>query len=346
MSETALTLIESIRRRPGMFIGDMTIRGLKTMLEYFLDDIQEHNLSEKEVRIEFKRNNWIRIEANNIDTTSFVEGLSDLEKTENYSHPNLPILIALSKEIKIELRKIPSLIIFSAENGTCQSAATIAKEKIDGIVVEFQINPEIFIPFEINYEILNQSLRKYALIYNDFKIISVDSSSDTQQINVFNYPNGVSHELDCKIGKQLHGRPMLRLDLNKKIDGDEYKISFAYQDIWIGQTDVTTYANQHELIHGGSFIEGILEGIVSALNEVASQKKISININLNNVKEQLMLVGSVKSAEFRFGGSTKTSLDMPKLKEDVYKFVFHETLEYLKENEDAIFKVLQKYTID
>lgn len=345
MCESKLNLIQNIRRRPGMYIGDLTIRGLKNMIGYFLDDIQKDNSSNIEITIEFKKDNWVKIQVNKIDTSLFAETISSLNTDNKFISLGLPVMIALSEEIKINVQKLPSLISLWANKGIYEYAATTAIDKIDRIEVNFKIDFDIFNSFSFNYEIINGFIRKYAFIYSNFKIVSIDSTKDIKQTNLFEYPNGVSDQLDYKIAEQLHGIPLLRLDLKVNIDEYDYQICFCYLDIWLGQTYIATYANYDELIFGGSLENGILDGIILTFQEYSKSYKNKVKINYKSAKEQLILIAVAKGHNFNFAGSTKCKLEMPKMRKSIKQYVYNQLNYYLKTNEAIAEKVLDKFRI-
>jgi DNA gyrase/topoisomerase IV subunit B len=64
MTTEALTIIDHIKMRPAMYIGDLSIRGLKTMFRHFFDDILNNNRGNIEISIELKTDNLINLKVN------------------------------------------------------------------------------------------------------------------------------------------------------------------------------------------------------------------------------------------------------------------------------------------
>lgn len=73
-----MTIIDSIQKRPAMFIGNLSICGFKRMLSEFFNDILKKNTDKIEIFIDLKKDNWIHLKIKNINTTLFIETLDNL----------------------------------------------------------------------------------------------------------------------------------------------------------------------------------------------------------------------------------------------------------------------------
>jgi DNA gyrase subunit B len=342
MSEQKLTWLDQIGKRPGMYVGDLSIHGLKNMLGYFFDDILENATNRVELNLDFNVNNYIALTVSKIDTSLFVKTLDNLITGNNLVAFGLPVIIALSEQAEIRFSNKGSLFSLSSRNGNYNCSKTPYSENIDFIKIEYKIDQSVFKLTELSYEVFNQFLRKYAFLNTCLKIISNDNRTKIRQTNLFDYPNGLSHQLDFKIGEQLYGQSFFRLDLSVKIDEYHYQICISYQDIWLGQAHVMTYANYDELIYGGSLEIGVVDGILLAVKLLADSRKISID--RRKIREQLILLAVIKGKNFNFYGSTKTKLNMPKVRKAVKEFVSDKILKYLAENETIEEQLLSKLT--
>lgn len=342
MTKQKLTLIEHIRKRPAMYIGNLSIRGLKSMLGYFFDDILKANSCKIDINIEFKNSNQIALSIESIDTNVFIETIERLDEENKLVTLGLPVIIALSEQLNLKIISNSSLLILTSKKGNYEYFKKPITNKTNRIEIEFNIDQTIFNETEIIYEVFNQFLRKYVFINTSFRIISSDSRTDVSQTIFFDYPKGLSQQLDFKIGEQLYGQSFFRLDLSTKIDNYEYQICVSYQDIWLSQTIIQTYANYDELIYGGSLEQGVLDGLFMAIKQTADKKQITID--RQNLKSQLILLAVIKGDNFGFEGSTKTKIYMPKVRKCVKKFVAEQVIKYLADNTDIELKILNKFT--
>ncbi|MFM9950049.1 MAG: hypothetical protein ACKV1O_19095 [Saprospiraceae bacterium] len=336
-----MKIIEHIRKRPGMYIGEMTIRGLKTLLGYFFDDIINNKIGKSEIVVDFRKNNWICLKIDNVDTSLFVKTINNLENENEFVIFGLPVIIALSEQTKIKITHSTSLLILTSTRGIYEHATTTTQCEFDRIDIEFKLDDTIFKEIILDYEVLNQFIRRYAFINNNLKIVSTDSRTEVKQVNLFDYPNGILHQLDFKIGEQYYGEPFLKLDLNTEIGEYEYQICFSYQNSWLGQTYIMTYANYDELIHGGSLEQGVLEGIKLALQKSANKR--NVEIDRRKIKEQLILIAVAKGDNFNFYGPVKTKLTMPKMRKEIKQYVAGQMLTYLADNYEIEQEFLNKH---
>lgn len=344
MTEQKLTIIDHIRKRPGMYVGDLSIGGLKSMLGYFFDDILKINTNQTEINIDFETNDFIALKVCNIKTSLFIKTLENLKTDNNFVSVGLPVIIALSEQTEIKISNNGSIFSLSSKNGNYEYQKTPFYENVDYIEVKYKTDKTIFKATELNYEVFNQFLRKYAYINTTCRIVSHDSRMQILQTNLFDYPNGLSHLIDFKIGEQLYGQSFFRLDLSAKIDEYDCQVCISYQDIWLGQTQIMTYANYDELIYGGSLESGVIDGLFLAIKQLADKKKIVID--RRKIKKQLILLAAIKGENLNFYGSTKTKLNMPKVRKNIKVFVAEKTLKYLKENKSIEEEILNKLVKD
>lgn len=342
MTEQKLNLIEHIRKRPGMYVGDLYIRGIKTMLGYFFDDILKESSNKFDININFKTNNRIAIFIENINTELFIETVENLNLENKIVSFGLPLIIALCEQVNLKIINNSSISTLTSTKGNYEFKKKTISKNTDSIEIEFDIDQAIFKHTELNYEAFNQFFRKYVFINTNCRIISHDSRTDIKQTNLFDYPKGLSQQLDFRIEEQLYGQSFFRLDLITKKGKFEYQICISYQDIWLSQTIIQTYANYDELIYGGSLEQGILDGIFYAIKKIADKKQITID--RRNLKEQLILLAVIKGDNFGFEGSTKTKIYMPKVRKHIKEFVAEQTIKYLTDNIDVELKMLKKFT--
>lgn len=338
MTEESFTIIDHIRRRPGMYVGDLHFSGLRTMIGYFFDETLTKNKNRIDVTIEFKRNHWISIKIDNTDTSLFVKTIENLKAEKTYVSIGIPIIIALSERAEIKIVKDTKAFSLHSSKGQYEYSISASDQNSDSIEVDYQIDNSIFKDTTVNYEVINHFLRKYAYINTECRITSIDSTKQTIQKNIFEYPNGLSHKLDYKIAIQLYARSFFRLDLNTKIEDYEYQICISYQNSWLKETIITTYANYDELIYGGSLEKGIIDGLNNAIKQTA--KTENIEIENRKIREQLIIFAVIKGDNFDFSGSTKTELQMPKVRKDIKNYISKNVIAYLADNETIKNKLL------
>lgn len=338
MADQKLTVLEHIRLRPGMYVGYLDNRGLKSMIGYLFDDILSTNAENIEIYIDFKTDSLISIKFEDIETELFIETLENLNVKNKLISFGLPVIIGVSEEVNISITNNFSAYSLTSVKGNFKFKKEKISSQLNSMEVVYQIDQAIFKDTQLNYDVINQFFRMYAYLNPTCKIISHDSRRQIQQTNIFDYPKGLSHFLDYKICEQLHGISIFRLDLSTKIDEYEYQVCISYLDVWLAQTHIQTYANYDELIFGGSLEDGIIDGLYIAIKQTANKKQVKID--RRKIKKQLILLAVIKGETFEFYGSTKIKLSMPKVRKKIKEFITDETLKYLSNNDNVEEQIL------
>ncbi|WP_153798524.1 hypothetical protein [Foetidibacter luteolus] len=335
---------EHIRKRPGMYIGDMHFTGFKHMLEYFFEEILEDCSENLILKIDFFKGNTITIKLINADTKKFLLRIEELQSTENKMQSlGIHILTTLSSDISIAINDQPNLLVLYGQKGDFKIAATTSQKKEKNIVITFTADKEIFKDFELVYEHINTFLRQFALLNQNLKIISTDKTTNELQRNIFCYPTGIFKQLDYLISQHPYCLSSLRIDIDAEIDNYIYKIGISYVNIWCDMPLIKTYAGNIETPLGGSLNEGILNGLILSIKKIAQKESIEIVINRKLVKKQLVLIAVVKGKNFQFKGSTKTKLGMPKVKKDVTQLVYEHMKNHFDTNKNTTSYILNKF---
>lgn len=343
MNQIELTPIEHIRKRPGMYVGEMSIYGFQTILSYLFEDFEKEIKSKTEIKFELNSDNCIKIEIENIETLVFIDTINNLNQFKESHCFSLPVLIGLSEEIKIRIENNQNVTILNSKNGIYNVHSEPVFKKIKKIEIEFSLDKILFKNLKISYELLNLFIRKYAYLNTNIKIISKYISTSNNQINIFNYPKGLEEILEIKIAEIALKTPDFKINVKTKVNEYEFDICFTYQYNWLNRNFISTFANQNELIFGGSLENGILDGIILALKNNAKEKNENIEINYKTAKQELFLIAKVKGNDFTFGGATKSKLEMPKMRKQIKDFVFKEVAFFLKENPNINSQLMERF---
>jgi DNA gyrase/topoisomerase IV subunit B len=335
---------EHIRKRPGMYIGDLRLTGFKQMLEYLFEEILKDCFENPIFEIAFFQDNKITIKIINADTKKFLLRLDELQTTDDrISGLGLGVFITLSSDISIEIHDLPTLVVLFGQKGDFEIAATTSSEEQKCIIISYTADKEIFKDFELVYEQVNSFLCQFTFLNPNLKIISIDKTTDEFQRNVFYYPTGVFKQLDYFISQQPYGIPSLRVDIEANIEEYSYRIGISYSNIWLDKSVIKTYAGNIETYFGGSLNNGILEGLILSIRKIAQKENVDIVINRKLVKEQLIIIAAVRGEEFNFEGSMKRRLGMPKLQKDVRQLVCGQMTSYFDLNPKAAEAILHKF---
>lgn len=327
-----------------MYIGEIGMRGFRNMIAYVLDELLGESNKPTRIKICFEKENQVRVEATHINAESLTQLLKSLYKQDIGYRFAFPILVALSEETAIQVTDTSAVTKLSARKGDFTVTTSIAESQPQTLILEFKPDFEIFKSLEIDYEIFNGFARKYAFLNPPCHITSIDRRSTDEQKNTYHYPRGVAHQLDYKIGEQLYGNPQVRFDFDTTIGEHHYRISFCWMDLWLSQTYIASYANNDELIFGGSLVDGVLEGIIAAIKKAAHGRE-KVAINRKNASEKLILLAAVQGNDFVFGGSVKGRLEMPEMKKQVKKYIFGQLNEYFATHPEAFEMLIGNFKV-
>ncbi len=332
-----------------MYIGNTNISGVKNLIGYVLDDLQAE--TETQIRIELNPFDRIQITASSVTISELKADILKFAPNP-YTKWSLFVLIALSEAILILISDSKSTIELTAQKGNHQLKETALPAASNTLFVDFKLDPSIFKETNLNYEVVNHLFRQYAFLNPGIEITSIDNRSKIQQCSTFYYPQGVSQELDYWLGtNKTYASPHFRLDLKTVLNNFSYQFSFVLLAHGYDQSYVVTYANSEELVFGGSFIDGILEGTYDSIKNLAKHHQKEITFSRQKLKSRLILIASAQvvdkqKSHFKYGGSIRGWLEMPKLKRDVKKYVSEQLNTYFNNNKpvaDSILDDFQKW---
>jgi len=334
---------ESIRKRPGMFIGNLRLTGFLIMLEYLMDEIIEDTDHKANIQFEFEGNK-IKILVSEIEPAQLYTTIKTLNEKEKTDKLGFRVLTTLSENIKVEVCHGNSVILLQGGKGDFTITESGGGYDENNMKIEFEPDPEIFQDLTLNYEHINSFLRKFAYLNTAVKIISIDNGNEYQR-NVFNYPLGVKHELDRILSRKSFSQAEMRLDLNTAIGDYRYQISFCHLTSWPEFVETRSYSNNYETIGGGSHVAGVLAGIKKALVEYWGARKENVEVNNKKILKNFLLVVAVRGDDFNYAGSTKSILDTPQIKSDLKKYIHQQVMLFLESNETESNRMLHSFKV-
>lgn len=354
MSED-LTLYQSIRKRPAMYIGDLRLRGFHVMLGYFLSELTSVNKECIEVTFELQKNNKVLISATKLEVRLFQNILEQLTlKRKKYSNSSdyltaigIPVIASLSESVMISIDLLPDAIVVIGKSGEFKMTPSTSQQSEPRIQVEFTPDPEIFSNLQLNYNTLNQYLREFTLLNSNIRITTVDSmKSSANQKNIFYYPNGLSHELDLKIQEfNYFINPSVRFERNFTIGEFNFQVCLNYSYNF-DKSYICTFANNDKCYDGGSLENGILEGIKKGVIKYADSKSIDFSFDSRKLRGNLILLAQIKGEEFTWAGAIKAKLQMPKMRKELREYVCNDFFSFCNLNAEIAENVMQRFAVD
>ncbi len=357
--------LEAVRKRPGMYIGDTSERGLHHLVYEVVDNSIDEALAGHCNTIEVV----IHID-NSVTVTDNGRGIPvDIHPTENVSAAEvvltklhaggkfdkasykvsgglhgvgISVVNALSETLEVEIKRDGKVYQQSYKRGDPQGRLQeIGKSKERGTRVTFKPDGTIFETIDFSFDILSQRLRELAFLNKGVKITIEDER--TQKKHEFFYEGGlrsfVEHLNRAKTA--VHAKVV---HCAGEKDGVEVEIAMQWND---GYTEnVFSFANNINTIEGGTHLIGFRSALTRTINSYALSsgllKKDEENLQGEDVREGLTAVISVKVPEPQFEGQTKTKLGNSEVKGIVEALINEKFASYLNENPSEAKKIVAK----
>lgn len=329
--------LEAVRKRPAMYIGDISQKGLHHLVYEVVDNSIDEALAGYCDRIEvtINENNSITVEDNGrgipVDMHE-KEKKSALEVVMTVLHAGgkfnkdsykvsgglhgvgVSCVNALSTEMRVEVARDGKLYMQEYTCGHPKAPVTvIGVSDSTGTTVTFLPDASIFTETEFRYDILANRMRELAFLNAGITITLTDKREVLPDGNfkgeVFHSEYGLSEFV-----KYLEGTREQLIDdvihISTEKFGSPVEIAMTYDTSF--NENVHSYVNNINTIEGGTHVAGFRRGLTRTLKKYADDNKMlekaKVEISGDDFREGLTAVISVKVAEPQFEGQTKTKL--------------------------------------
>lgn len=321
--------------------------GFIEMLQFLFGDILQEINIKPVFKVSYHNDYTYSIQFESINNLKILSDIKELlSYQDKISGFGLAVIIALSEKISIGYDNTNAEMILTALRG---NIITTNLENLDtekSIQIHFTLDSTIFEEFQFSYNSLCNYLKQFAYLNSTLKIIAEDYSTADFQRNVYYFPKGIFEEIDNSIYQEDYIKPFMKLEIEGQNVDYKYQIGIAFSTSWLFKPVFKTYANDIETYLGGSLNDAILEGLIMSIKDIAQKENELISINKNNIKKQLIAIGSVRCENVVFYGSVKRTLGMPKLKKHIKQVVVSELTRYLNENpknKKTLLDIFKKY---
>jgi len=329
--------LEAVRKRPGMYIGDTTARGLHHLVFEIVDNsIDEHmagRCDHLEVKINADGSVSIMDDGSGIPVGPYqhsnpkLDGRPTVEIVMTVLHAGgkfdhdsykvsgglhgvgASVVNALSEYLEVEVAREGKLHTMSFERGVVSEELHVIGERTKtGTKITFKPDPQIFPECDFRYETLQGRLKEMAYLNPGFKItISDERSSKSQE---YCFPEGiVSFVMALNEGKNIILDPPIYFKTEDPEQSLVCEIAIQYNDSY--NEVLLSFANTINTIEGGTHLSAFKTALTRSLNSYARNNNILKNDappSGDDLREGLAAIISVKVAEPQFEGQTKTKL--------------------------------------
>jgi DNA gyrase subunit B len=362
--------LEAVRKRPAMYIGDVSIRGLHHLVYEVVDNSVDEALAgfctEISVTIEADGTCTVRDNGRGIPvdmhatmkkpalevvmTTLHAGGKFD-DKTYKVSGGlhgvGVSVVNALSKWCEVEVLKDGKIYTqryqYGKPTGPMQSApaAGAGVKKGSGTTTRFMPDDQIFTETTFQWDILAGRLRELAFLNSGLSIKLADARNNKN--TEYLYKGGIIEFVKYlnQNKEALHGKPVF---FARERDGVQAEIAMQYNDSYA--ESVHSFVNNINTIEGGTHLIGFRSALTRTLTNYAEREglasKAKVSVSGEDVREGLTAVISVKMQNPQFEGQTKTKLGNSEVKGVVESIVGEGLREFFEENPPVARKIVDK----
>jgi len=360
--------LEAVRKRPGMYIGSVSVRGLHHLVYEIVDNSVDEALAGycKNINVIIEPGNIISVEddGRGIPVEKHKKtGLSAAETVYTVLHAGgkfggdsgykvsgglhgvgASVVNALSEWTEVTIQRDGGIFQMAFERGkTVKPLTRIGDSKKTGTKVRFYADDTIFETLEYEYEVLEKRFREMAFLTKGLRITIEDKRGEKSQKADFCFEGGLKSFVEYlnKNKEKLHPQPIYI----EKLNGDiPVEISIQYTSAY--NENIYSFVNNINTIEGGTHLEGFKRSLTKVFNDYARSHNIlkekDQNLQGEDIREGITAVISVKVKEPQFEGQTKTKLGNSEVTGIVQSVVNEALSTFLEENPSVAKAILEK----
>ncbi len=356
--------LEAVRKRPGMYIGSTSSRGLHHLVYEIVDNSVDEALAGfcNEIDVTINADNTISVKDNGRGIPTDIhpqKGIPAVEMVFTILHAGgkfggggykvsgglhgvgASVVNALSTNLTVEVYKDGKIYQQKYERGnTVMPLTVIGDTEEHGTYVYFKPDPEIFDDVIFDYDVLKLRLRETAFLTKGLRINLEDLREGKEQKSSFHYEGGIKQFVEFLNKSRTPVYDKIFYAEGTK-DGIYTEVAFQHNDGY--NENIHTFVNNINTTDGGTHLEGFKTALTKTINDYAKKtgllKDSDKNLSGDDVREGITAVISIKIGEPQFEGQTKTKLGNSEAKGAVIS-VFSEKLIYFLEENPAISKAI------
>ncbi|WP_170972299.1 DNA topoisomerase (ATP-hydrolyzing) subunit B [Bacillus yapensis] len=360
--------LEAVRKRPGMYIGSTSGKGLHHLVWEIVDNSIDEALAGycTEIDVFIEKDNSITVVDNGRGIPVGIQekmGRPAVEVIMTVLHAGgkfggggykvsgglhgvgASVVNALSTYLEVYVHLDGHIHYQKYERGVpCEDLKVIGDTDRTGTTVHFQPDPEIFTEtIEYDFDTLASRTRELAFLNKGLKISIEDKRVEEKKRNEYLYEGGIKSYVEHlnRTKEVLHEEPIF---IEGEKDGITIEVSLQYNE---GYTEnIYSFANNIHTYEGGTHESGFKTALTRIINDYARKnglvKENDANLTGDDVREGLTAIISIKHPDPQFEGQTKTKLGNSEVRAAT-DTIFAEHLEkFLLENPSDARKIVEK----
>ena len=360
--------IDHVRKRPGMYIGSVSIRGLHHLVYEIVDNAVDEALAGycTKINITIEPGNVICVEDNGRGIPVDIHKKTKISAAETvYTQLNAggkfggdsgykvsgglhgvgaSVVNALSSWAEVTIQRDGGIFQMKFERGkTVKSLERIGDSDKTGTKVRFLADDTIFETLEYDYKTLENRFREMAFLTKGLYLSIEDKRGEEPQKAEFCYEGGLNSFVEYlnENKEKINPKPIYI----EKLDGD-VPVEIAFQYTTAYSESIFSFVNNINTVEGGTHLEGFKRALTKTFNDYAKSHNIlkekDGNLQGEDIREGITAVISVKVRDPQFEGQTKTKLGNSNVAGIVQALVNDTLAAFLEENPNIAKAILEK----
>ncbi len=347
--------LEAVRKRPAMYIGGTSERGLHHLVFEVVDNSIDEAMAGvcDEIKVIIKEDGYVSVEDNGRGIPVEMhkaEGIPAVQVVMTVLHAGgkfddksykvsgglhgvgVSVVNALSKHLEVEIHKDGKIYHQDYATGIpLKKLEMRGTTKKRGTIVTFKPDDTIFETVDFSFDYLSVRLRELAFLNRGIKIILKDEKSG--KAHNFEYAGGINSFVEYlnENKKILFVEPIY---ISGEREGTEFEVAIQYNEGF--QETIFSFANNINTIEGGTHLSGFKSALTRAVNTYIKNANILKNEKISpggsDIREGITAIISVKLSEPQFEGQTKTKLQNSDIEGIVNSIVYEKLMEYFEEH--------------
>ncbi|MBU5431370.1 DNA topoisomerase (ATP-hydrolyzing) subunit B [Intestinimonas sp. MSJ-38] len=360
--------LEAVRKRPGMYIGSTSQRGLHHLVYEIVDNAIDEALAGycTHIEVTIEKDNVISVRDNGRGIPVGIHhkmGISTVEVVYTILHAGgkfgdggykvsgglhgvgASVVNALSQWLTVDVYLDGHVHSIRFNRGVPESPLHITGDTNErGTFVRFKADDTIFETVEYDYDVLLNRLREQAFLNAGVTITFTDQRDDENiRVNEMCYQGGIREFVEHLNRNKTPLHPEV-IYLSAQREDNMAEVAMQYNDSY--NENILSFANDINTTEGGTHETGFKSALTRVINDYAHKYKFlkedDKNLSGDDTREGLTCVISVKLTEAQFEGQTKTKLGNSEMRSLVDGSVYEALSAYLEENPQTAKTIIDK----
>lgn len=356
--------LEAVRKRPGMYIGSTSAKGLHHLVYEIVDNAVDESLAGycDTIYVTLNKDHSVTVRDNGRGIPVGInkkKGVSSVEVVFTILHAGgkfggggykvsgglhgvgSSVVNALSNWLEVNVHTDGKIYNQRYEKGkVCYPLKVVGETELNGTEVSFLPDDTIFEETVFEYKVLRQRLRETAFLTKNLKIILTDNREEESVQEIFHYEGGIKEFVTyLNRGKEALYDQVIYCEGEK--DGVYVEVAMQHNDSY--NENSLSFVNNIITPEGGTHLSGFKNALTTTFNDYARKNKLlkenESNLSGEDIREGLTSVISIKLGEPQFEGQTKQKLGNSEARGAVNSIV-NEQLTYFLEQNPAVAKII------